>query len=173
MVHPTNDCYRCHSIRRTWWSPTSYRRLGDSDVPYAPNLNKVKYPTAAAARTACNLSPDCRAYTSTGWLKAHAGCEWGSDWCIYPHGFTEYPAAAGVELYIKTGAAPPPEWSDAIARGTLLYSQVLHAYSFVSDKSVSSSSTQASANRTTIISNPVRCHYCLSIAARARHMYDA
>ena len=95
--------------------------LGDSDVPYGKNL--ASFPTAAAARAACTARPDCAAYTSTGRLKQHAGCEWGSDWCIYPHGFTEYPAARGVELYVKTGASPPAAWQAAIAVGTMLYSQ--------------------------------------------------
>ena len=102
------------------WSP--YRKYSKSDVPFAAKYGK-KYATAEEANIACTKDPVCRAYNSNGELKKFAGCEWGSDWCIYPHGAQEFAAANEIDLYVKTGAAPPEQWVQGIAAGSILYSQ--------------------------------------------------
>jgi hypothetical protein len=99
----------------------AYRKLAKSDAPYAPVLSKAT--SLAAAAAACSADPACKAYNSDGELKACAGCEGGSDCCVYPAGAMDFPPADRVDLFVKTGAAPPSEWAAGIAAGSVLYAQ--------------------------------------------------
>jgi hypothetical protein len=98
----------------------AYRKLAKSDVPYA-TIGKRE--SAAAAATACDAMAECAAYNSDGELKSCAGCEGGSDCCVYPAGAQDFPAADRVDLFVKTGSAPPAEWATGIAQGSVLYAQ--------------------------------------------------
>ena len=77
-------------------------------VPYSTIGRR---PTAAAAAAACSADPACKAYNSEGELKSCAGCEGGSDCCVFPAGAVDFPAADKIDLWIKTGASPPAEWA--------------------------------------------------------------
>jgi hypothetical protein len=68
-----------------------------------------------------------QAYNSLGELKQCAGCEGGSDCCVYPHGAQDWDSiftTAAPDLYVKKGGPPPQEWAADIAAGSVLYSYV-------------------------------------------------
>ena len=96
-----------------------YARFGDTDVPFST------YSTVApsTAQAACDADVKCKAYNSKGALKRCAGCEGGSDCCVYPRGAQDFPAANGIELFVKQGSSAPQEWQAGIDAGSLLYSQ--------------------------------------------------
>jgi hypothetical protein len=99
----------------------AYRKLAKSDVPYSSM--GARLPSATAAAAACSADPTCAGYNSDGQLKSHVGCEWGSDFCVYPAGAQDFVAADRVDLFVKNGAAPPAEWDAGRRAGTLLYAQ--------------------------------------------------
>ena len=100
------------------WS--AYKKLAKSDVPYATMGRRS---SAAEAAAACAALPGCAAYNSDGELKSCAGCEGGSDCCVYPAGATDFPAADRLDLFVKQGLAPPAAWAAGMAEGSLLYAQ--------------------------------------------------
>ena len=100
----------------------AYRKMAKSDVPYGPNIG-ARHSNLADAAAACSADPSCKAYNSDGGLKACAGCEGGSDCCVYPAGAMDFPPADRVDLFVKTGSAPPAEWAAGVAQGSVLYAQ--------------------------------------------------
>jgi hypothetical protein len=102
-------------------SPATFQKHAKSDVPYATMRALA---TEAEAAAACAADARCKAYNSKGELKRCAGCEGGSDCCVYPRGAMDFPAADGVDLFVKNPAdAPPAQWAAGQAAGTLLYAQ--------------------------------------------------
>jgi hypothetical protein len=97
-----------------------WRKIAKSDVPYSTIGRRD---TVEEASAACKADPRCKAYNSDGELKSCAGCEGGSNCCVYPAGAQDFPAADRIDLFVKNGAAPPVEWADALSAGSLLYSQ--------------------------------------------------
>ena len=91
----------------------AYRKMAKSDVPYGPNIG-ARHSNLADAAAACSADPSCKAYNSDGELKACAGCEGGSDCCVYPAGAMDFPPADRVDLFVKTGSAPPAEWAAGV-----------------------------------------------------------
>ena len=82
-----------------------------------------RFSSAAAAEASCTATAGCAAFaanSSDGASRtlSRVGCEWGQDFCIYPHGATEY--VTDVDLFVKTGSTPPDEWRGGIAAGTVL-----------------------------------------------------
>ena len=105
---------------RTAAAATSFKKPAKTDVPFAAMRME---PTIELAAAACAADPACAAYNSDGELKRCAGCEGGSDCCVYPAGAQDFPAADRSDLFVKQGNPPPPEWQAGLAAGSLLYAQ--------------------------------------------------
>jgi hypothetical protein len=79
-------------------------------------------PSLAAAAAACGRTPGCVAFNSLGQLKSCAGCDLSPECCVYPQG-QPFDPANGIDLFVATGRAPPPEWVAGINDGSLLYAE--------------------------------------------------